>query len=93
VDSAAADPLGVPAEMASVGGTGRDEVRVAKRRSAPVPRGRRPGNDPVVITIVFASAAVVVVAAVLWAPLPRAQLMVSVTLGLAAAWFGSRSQR
>ncbi len=68
---------------------------MVKRGSVLARLAQRCGIAPVVVAVVVAAG--VVAAVVLWAPLPRAQLMVSLVLGLAtslaAAWLGSRSRR
>jgi|SRR5712691_2701715 len=71
----------------------RRESIVFMQRPAPVPPNRRWDIHPVAAAFAFAFTSVAA-AAVLWAPLPRAYLMVYLVLGMTAApvvWFGSRT--
>jgi hypothetical protein len=76
-------------------GSGKEFIVFARRPGSvpPVSPDRRWDIHPVAATFAFAFTSVAV-AAVLWAPLPRAYLMVYLVLGVTAAlaaWFGSRT--
>ena len=71
----------------------RRELIVFMQRPAAVPPDRGWDIHPVAAAVAFAFTSVAA-AAVLWAPLPRAYLMVYLVLGVIAAlvaWFGPRT--